>query len=220
MNLKALRAALRQRLFDEDPQKPGWTDPELDLYLNEAQNEACVRAELLLDSATPAVCHIAVVAGTPAYALHDLVLNVRRVELALQRGGLKWRDRETIERTIPGWKSINGEPCYFFVEERKLWLVPNPIADDTATIQVTRLPLEPMDEDGDEPEIEERLHYRLIDWAARCAYLKDDVDVMDHSAAERHEALFTRSFGIAPDANVQRKQSARVRQVTRMNPSW
>lgn len=63
--------------------------------------------------------------------------------------------------------------------------------------------------DDDAPEIHERFHRRMIDWALRCAYLTQDADTFDEQAAMKYEAAFDRSFGVRLDSNVQRKHRSK-----------
>jgi hypothetical protein len=46
-------------------------------------------------------------------------------------------------------------------------------------LAVYRLPLNPLCQDSDEPEIPQQHHIRLLDWVLRCAYLKQDPDTYD-----------------------------------------
>ena len=46
-------------------------------------------------------------------------------------------------------------------------------------------------------------------WIYRCARLKHDAETFDKTRALDHEAIFERTFGMRPDANVQRKRRDR-----------
>ena len=52
---------------------PFWADEDVIDWLNEAQNEACIRARLIREDELEAVCTIALTPGTHTYALNPLV---------------------------------------------------------------------------------------------------------------------------------------------------
>jgi len=79
MTLGELRAALRSRL-DDTTRDYLWSDAELNAYLNQAVDEACLRAQLGLDSTTSVATSIAAQAGVSKYPLHASVIYVERVQ--------------------------------------------------------------------------------------------------------------------------------------------
>lgn len=230
MNLEEQIQACRARASDlKDP--PLWSDEEWTLFLNEAQNEAAERGQLLLDMTTPEVCVIDVTAGQQTYAVHASILKIKRAKMDLgdrplietsvedlDSGGTGWfpsglNASGSNATWYPGgsdWEKLTGEPERFFQNaDNSITLVRIPVRDDTLRLRVTRLPLAPMVNDDDEPEIAARYHYRMLDWALRCAYLKQDPDTLDEKKAEKFEASFIAAFGVRPDANVQRKRRDR-----------
>lgn len=210
-------AAFRNRAGDADRAPPLWLDEEIIGYLNEAQNEACERASLILDISTAAVCQIAVVAGTATYNVDPRVLEIKRAKLDSATRPLVETSIEQLDEEMPGWETKTGTPTHFFqTSDTSLTLVPTPIANDTLRQRVIRLPLQPMTGPEDEPEIAERHHYRMLDWAHRCGYLKEDAETINKARASEHEAAFTANFGERPSANVQRKRRDRRPPVVQM----
>jgi hypothetical protein len=184
MTLKELREAFRARAADEaEPWL--WSNKEIALFLNEAQCEACERAHLVADAVA-----IELEAGKECYPLPPDVLKV--LSARTPAGAL-----------TPG-KGRHDLGSYFESQDGMLW-VKAPLAAQTLALIVSRLPA-PMEQAGDTPEIHARYHYRLLDWAMRCAYLKQDAETFNAKTAAFHQALFEQSFGGRPDANVQRKQ--------------
>ena len=217
MNLADLISAFRARA-DDTAEPYLWSDEEVTLYLNEAVAEAAQRARLIQDSTTPAITQIAVTASNADYVLDASVLAVDRVKLASQPRPLVRTTVAELDANYPGWESHIGQPKFFTEVEGYLSIIPQSPMDDTLSLTVYRLPVAPMAADTDEPEIHAKYHYRLLDWALRCAYLKNDSETLDKSKAADYQALFEQSFGVLPDANVQRKQ--RAHQATTVRINW
>lgn len=214
MNVADFIAAFRSDLADiESP--PLWSDEEIVAYLNAAVQEACERAFLIEDRATPEVCTIALQPGVDTYSLHPSVFQIKR--LTLRGRPLDETSVEALDDERPGWEAHAGQPRAFIFEQAsgalpaRARLVPTPAQAEPINLTVHRGALKKLSADMDQgkPEIHERYHARLKDWLYRCAYLKQDVETMDKSRAAEFEALFTQSFGERPDANVQRKQRDR-----------
>lgn len=217
MNLRDLIVAFRARA-DDLTEPPLWSDDEVTLYLNEAQNEAATRALLIRDSTTAAVCTIAITTVPTDYALHTSVLVVDRVKLASQTSPLARVTVDWLDENCADWEAgTAGTPRYFVEDAGRIRLVPKSSVSDTLALTVYRLPLEAMNAEDDVPEIHAREHHRMIDWALRCAYLKPDTDAFDKKRALDSEAMFEASFGLRPDANVQRKQREHRPTIVRMN---
>lgn len=237
MNLQGLIAAFRARAQDT-AQPYLWSDDEVKEFANDAEIEAAERASLLRDTTTAAICEVDVVAGTAAYLLDPRIFRVERAKLdlgrvpltltstaAMDRGtGVTPRDWRTQSLSWQsggsgaGWEQRTGTPIQALLDREgarwKLTLFPKPVADDTLRLQVFRQPLEAMADNTDQPEIEPRLHIRLLDWMMYRAYSKEDAETFDRTKALEAEAMFTRTFGERIDANARRKQDDRAPCVT------
>lgn len=196
-----------------------WSDGEIVTYLNEAVNEACVRARLIEDSTTPAVCAVTLVPNQSSYNLNPLVIDLKRVTYngkALTLSSIEAEDQN--EWT---WEArVGSEPLrYIYSGSGVLRMIPTPTQAATVNLTVYRLPITPLtlDDDTASPDIPASLHPRLKDWVYRCAYLKQDADAFDKSRADEFDMRFERSFGVRLDANVARKRRDRALPVVRSN---
>lgn len=216
MNLGQLRAEFRRLMLDAVAPYL-WSDAEIDAYINESVREAAIRAKLIQDETTDAVCKLDLVANTSTYTLHPTICGIYRIKIDGAANPLWRKSREEMDVQYPGWETQTGDPQIFteLNDTSRLRIVPTPYQNGVARLVVWRLPLADMVVDADIPEIHEKHHYRLIDWARRCAYLKQDSETFDAAAAQRYEALFEASFGVRPDANVQRKRRENRSRVVR-----
>lgn len=219
MNLGEAKKDIRRRL--DDVAAPFlWSDAEIVSYINEAQKEAAERALLIYDE-TSSLTEIAVQAGVATYDLDPRVLRVDRV-FSVDRGrALNRTTVPVLDQESPRWEVRQGRPHSFIEEARYLRLFPIPAAAGEIRLSLWRVPLEPFgcDAQNDEEfEIDARHHVRMLDWALSLAYLKRDVDTYDEQKSAVYAAKFTESFGVRPDANMQRKQ--RIKRVPICRPSW
>lgn len=226
MNLGDLRALYRQRAKDEIAPYL-WSDSEITAYLNQAVNEACIRAKLIRDS-TSAITSLVITADTTTPTIYNVdpsIIEIHRVKLASQQQPLRRSDAETLDNGVPAgwvdvvppvgpaiaqnWETQVGNPALWLEENSTLRLVPSSSRADTAHLTVYRLPLVPMAAKTDVPEIHAKYHFQLVDWALHLGYLKQDAETVDKVKAEEYEAIFIGNFGARPDANVQRKRRER-----------
>jgi hypothetical protein len=194
MNLAAIRKEARFRLKDES--KPYfWKDEWLDARINEAEQEACIRARLIEDNSSVA-SSIDVTTDALRYELHPSVIDVLAAEYASNPGVpvTVWTLTET--------ELVFSEP---------------PKAADVLLMTVIRMPLDEMSSDTDTPEIRSHHHIRLIDWIEHRAYAVKDADAFAPGESEKALERFEQSFGRRPDANVQRKHREKTGRVVRMN---
>lgn len=213
--LRSLRELVRDRL-DDWAAPPLWSDSYIDKALNEAVDEACIRASLVMDR-TSSLTQMQLQPDQEWYALSPLITKVERV----------YCDGEALEhlaedRLPDRWpRLVARKPRgYLLEDERRLRPVPMPRESIALALVVYRRPLSPMAAPDDEPEIPELHHLRLIDWAVRCCYLMRDSDSYNAEEAARFEAAFERSFGPRPNADVHRRRRAGRPVTVRINPAW
>lgn len=210
-----------RRVMDDTAQGQLWEDAEIVAYLNSAVDEACERALLLEDRTTECCCRVHIEPGETVYRLHPAVLKVKRV--ALDGRPLAVTSEEELDCQSPGWESRTGAPrAYFLTGQRhqQLHLAPRPIAAATLALTVYRTSLRPVPLTGFERatiELPELYHLRLMPWIYRCALMKSDSETVNRDKALEHEGVFERSFGVRPDANVQRKRRDRRPPVVHMH---
>lgn len=196
MNLGQMRASAKRRMQD-DAAGVLISDPEWDEFANDGLNEACRRSRLITDSATTAICTIAIVVNTASYALDARILFVRRVKLASKPDKTPKIRLVDLDEQASGWQAATGEIEAYCLDYQagKLVFYRKPTATDTATLTVIRMPLADMVLDADIPEIPTRYHQSLVHWMLRCAYLKNDEETLDARKAEKFEGLFAQEFG-------------------------
>ena len=121
---------------------------------------------------------------------------------------------EDLDATMGNWEARSGQPRqYLFMQtvgagHPALQLVPIPTSAGEISLRVYRGPINKLKPESAclVPEIPIRHHHKLVNWVARCAFLRPDADGHDADRAQMHEGYFERDFGARPDANVQRKR--------------
>ncbi len=210
MNLNTLITTAATRVDDLAAGKL-WSRAEWIEYANDAQDEACRRARLLVDSTTAAVCSITLVDGTPTYDLHDSIIFVRRVRLVQVSDGVALKvlgrvHAADLDRDVgPQWQEEVGQPRGYVpdIDDHQLRPYPTPDTDEwKATLTVVRTALVPavnetypMEDGDDEPEIRRRHHLGLVNWMLYRAYSKQDSQCYNPKAAAMFLADFEAEFG-------------------------
>lgn len=209
--LADLRSITREQLDDLGIARPRYSDAMIDRGLNEGQREACERARLIRDEVT-ACTQLAILADQAYVDLHRSIFEVERV-LHLDSGDELTEAREsTLSANDRRWRErVAATPCEFIVqalpdERIRLRLVPIPTVACNLQLTVYRLPLFPMEGDGDEPEIAARHHEKLVSYAVYKALMTKDPDLYDPVKAAEHLGVFTAEFGEKVDAETRRRQ--------------
>lgn len=236
MTLDDLIGRFRQRA--DDAASPPLNDDEtVRGWLNEAVNEACIRARLIFDTSS-AFLTIPIVVDQAVYTLDPSIIQIADMWLtnrrwilegtdqsALDRGSIfpRWRGRYRHHDCYAlwgrNWRTWKGSPRYFIQDGTRLQLVPIPTEVDTLNLSVYRLPVdsEVMDAPAEEPVIAAQWHDRLIDWALFRAYDSKDGEEIDDTRAGIALARFEASFGKRLDAAVERKRAERRSHTTVTN---
>lgn len=217
----------RFRVLAKDQYEPYfWQDEEITDWLNDAQEQACVRGRLLLEDADPALCVIDLVPGQHTYPLDKRVYEL--VDVRLKTGSNTVVEPKIVSR---GWLDTNvrdwREPdtwrnhCarYLIQNETSVRIVPTPQEAGTLSIEAYRLPMASMQDDADEPEIHQASHEHLIQWALHRAYSVSDAEVFDAQRSALAEMNFTAYFGLLPDSDMRRitrEDTPQVNQVHRI----
>lgn len=200
MNLRQLIDQFRADTMDLKAKRL-WSDDEIIGYANEAVDEACRRAYLLIDSSSIAT-EASLGVDESEIELHDSVIYVRRLRIVSGQT-LQPCVSRTMDERVPGWEeSLASTPMIFVPDwetnKIKLWPPTSTAIDIKMT--VIRTPLDEMIDDEDEPEISARYHRALLDWMKSLAYSKQDADTMDAQKALKFEERFTGEFGPAQSA--------------------
>jgi hypothetical protein len=208
MNLRAMIVRCRLRTQDVDRKPHLWADEEFIDGLNEAGDEACIRARLIekddieLDQS-----------ANEAYAdLPDELFSVQRVTFNGRK--LMLCDKQMLDE-VEGeeWEARTADvPVACYEVGGRLRFYPIPTTTGVVIAQGFCTPAEPMVDDDDSPDwLPPRLHEKLVDWALHVAYLKQDADTFDPKAAEKYAAEFERTFGPRPDEKAMRRLRINVR---------
>ena len=205
MRREALRR--RVRLLAQDTTLPYlWQDEDIDDWLNEAQQEAAIRARLLraTPASHPALCEYTMAAGETAITVPDQLYEISHQgwNAGGERRPLKVVSRGWMDTTLPGRRAMPAAgPDYLVQDRQALEVVPAPSADGAVLIEGYRLP-EPMDLDADEPRIPLAHHIHLVQWALHIGYSLPDAETLNPGKSQTAEAEFTRYFGARPDADL------------------
>lgn len=205
MTLGELEALFRSDV--KDTAKPYlFSSTDVVNWLNEGEEEAVIRADLLPESADAPICTITVTAGAASYALSPLVTRVTYaaftptgctdpVPLKIET------QRAALDRFSPDWRTRTDKPCRVLIEKGIARFDCLPEVGGVLSIEVYRLPLERMEDDADTPEIQAVHHRHLVRWAEHRAYTVPDAETRDPQRAAAALAEFEAHFGLRPDAD-------------------
>lgn len=212
MTLADLIAAFRTDA-DDTVKKYLFADVDVVRWLNEAVDEACIRAKLIFDSVTPAYCSIAVQAGVSVYPVNAGVLDITYASLTdgEEVVVLGKTDRIEMDRVRPAWRTEARRPDALIQYDTYIELNAKPVLDHALKLELYRLPLKPMSLDcidTAKPEIGATHHRHLVHWALHRAYSKPDAETFNPDKARIAAAAFEAVFGPRPDADLRRKQQA------------
>jgi hypothetical protein len=196
-----------QNQADEVVDKPDllWSLAEWTEYANDAENETCIRANLILDQST-GITSISVLSGAATHTISELILIVKRAKMSSGTEPLVKTSRRVLDATYPNWEVDTGVVRSWFPDEsNKITLYKIPTSSDTLQLMVSRLPLTAMllaNKMSDTPEIDVQYHEGLLDWMLHRAYSKQDSETLDKGKAKEHLARFEKRFGERPSAAV------------------
>lgn len=182
-----------------DNKEPYFCDKDLlTLYANEAQVEACRRAQLLVDTA-----RVQLQASQELVDLPPHALRVTRAFVNRQPVGVV--SVQEMDAMHPGWQfdSPQSQVTHLVsgVTSGALHLWPCPNAELELVMTVQSLPQSSLIENDDTPEIRLEAHAGLVDWMLYRAYSREDTDLYNDAKAILALRRFEAEFG--------RKASAR-----------
>ena len=195
MNLRDLIDEFRWEAADEAT-TPFWTDAFLSRAASQAEQEACRRGALILDSSSP-FCSISFGAGDNLLKLDGKILEIRRAKISIPGRKIDPVTSSHLDRNSDQWESETGEPLAYVTDYQTghIRLYPTPTAADEIQLTVRRLPLADLVDDNDEPEIRPESHLGLVQWMLYRAYMRQDADTFNSTKAAAALAEFVREFG-------------------------
>jgi len=209
MNRGEMKAYLRRKLQDEILDYL-WQDEELEDAIQDAQCEASIRNNLVVDRTSP-LTTFATVDGQGSYPISRLFYKITRV--LVDGRPLRMTTRQDVEREhciTP----LNGVPRAWFFDSDWSIHFDRPTSDaHQVQFEGYRYP-NAMLADEDECEIPDAtgsIHRKMLLWAMKLLKEKEDLEVERQGDAARHEAAFAREFGPAVDvySKVERARSSR-----------
>lgn len=184
---------------------PNWSNPDLTRWFNEAVEEAAIRKSLLRETLP-----LSLIPGDFEIALPARVVEVRTARI-VEGGRTYWldpTDRYEQDRLNRDWRDIIERPTAFIHDDSSITLNRIVAASGELKLECYRVPVNPMADDNDEPEISAAHHRRLDGWVRYRAYMVPDSDFGDKKRAEQGLADFEDYFGRRPDADHRRNNNA------------
>ncbi|MBL0245810.1 MAG: hypothetical protein IPQ22_18115 [Rhodoferax sp.] len=216
MTLEELIAAHRR---DTDDLQPDYlsSDADITYWLNEGEQEAALRARLIHDTSTPAVCTIAVTAPARVFKLHPAITEITRATFTPTGSTceqvLDLVDAVEMDRRCSNWRTRTELPREAIHLDTTLRLGSIPCTDGTITLEAYRLPLKNIEDSATEaPEIAAAHHRHLLKWTEHRCYSRPDAEIHDPRRSDAALIEFTRVFGIRPDADLRKATQANRQQ--------
>jgi hypothetical protein len=194
MTFAEIEASVRLTLDDNSSADQLWSQSEILEYAQDAENEACERAGLIIDS-TSALTDVAVTSTTGTYGIASTIITIDSIKLSLGTMPLIETTERVLDLTIPSWRSESGTTrAYIKTPTNSIMLYPMPTVADTANMTVTRFPTTPMTLLGS-PEIDDRYHAGLLFWILHRCYMKNDSETLNVDKAKDYGQQFVTWFG-------------------------
>jgi len=194
MTFAEIEASARLTLDDNSSDDQLWSQSEILEYAQDAENEACERAGLIIDS-TSALTDIAVTSTTGTYGIASTIITIDSIKMSLGTAPLIETTERVLDLTALNWRSDTGTPrSYVKTPTNNIVIYPMPTVADTANMTVTRFPITPMTLLGS-PEIDDRYHAGLLFWILHRCYMKNDSETLNVDKAKDYGQQFVTWFG-------------------------
>lgn len=201
MDFSEIENSVRITADDNTPGDRLWSQPEILEYTQDSENEACERADLLIDE-TSSFTDISVNTSTGTYSLSLTITNIQSAKLSLEPKPLMKTSRRVLDLSFSNWPANTSTPrSYFRSATNKITVYPKPIVADTLNMAVARFPTTPITVAGS-PEVDARYHPGLLLWILYRMYMKNDSETLNVDKAMDYKAQFEEFFGpkkILPD---------------------
>lgn len=187
-----------------------WDEAGMLRKINEAQRQACNRANLIYDDSTPEYTRLTLVDGQASYPFSPKLTVIENI--ILDGHIIPKKTQENLDTQVPTWRTDSGmlnKDIYAVIKGRSLRFTPIPDATDAGSIvylETYRLPAEDLMTLGDDPEIPEENHRDLIYWVLHECYKKTDVDTFNQDKSDYFLGRFNEIFGSYVPARVRQHQ--------------
>ena len=200
----------RYRILANDKAAPFFvSDDEARDFLNEAENQACIRGRMIHAADDAEVCDLAVSAGRALYEFHPSLIEIDnccfRENGAARRGPpIEFHSQEWLDDCVQDWRDKSGAPRYAILNDTSIRLVPRPAVGGLLIFEGYRAPKRPMSKTPDSPEIARHHHEHLVQWALFRAFSIPDSEFIDPTRAAVAESAFAAYFGPLVDVDLRR----------------
>lgn len=175
-------------------------------YLNDAQEEACIRSRLIFDNFS-SFCKIKTKNNVKKYNINEriyVVLNAF-VNDGNEDVPLKITERLEMDRISSTWRTETGKPLYLIQYDNHIELSPVPDDQFNIKIECYLTPLE-LTNKSDSPEINKTNHRKLLHWVKHRYYDLQDNDIVEVRKSNSELIMFEKTFGVRPSANNMRSR--------------
>lgn len=195
MDFSQIETSIRRTLDDNSVGDKLWSQAEILEYAQDAENEACERADLLVDS-TSNLTNISINTSTGTYGLAVTITGIVSAKLEDGTEPLMETSERVLDLTVPSWRTATGTPrSYIKTPTNSIIVYPVPVTTDTVQMTVSRFPNTPMAVGGS-PEVDARYHAGLLEWILHRAYMKNDSETLNVDKANDHAKKFEAFFGL------------------------
>ena len=192
MTVEELETLFRARFKDKTTKRPAISSDEYLMYLNEAQDEACVRGALIFERWAP-YCSIPLAVNTQQYSLNKAIIAV--VTAFVGETELHVVSADVMNATNPSWRTLPSGPAqYLVVHPGTVEIVPAPETTGTLNIEVYRF-AKKLTSTAAEPEIARAFHPSLNEWVLYRGYSLPDEDTSNPTKADAALARYAAVFG-------------------------
>ena len=211
----------RYRILANDKAAPFFvSDDEARDFLNEAENQACIRGRMIHAADDAEVCDLVVSAGRALYEFHPSLIEIDnccfRENGAARRGPpIEFHSQEWLDDCVQDWRDKSGAPRYAILNDTSIRLVPRPSVGGLLIFEGYRAPKHPMSKTTDSPEIARHHHEHLVQWALFRAFSIPDSEFIDPTRAAAAESAFAAYFGPLVDVDLRRLTREDFPHVTR-----
>lgn len=204
------------RVDSDDKISPYFTKQEDAIrFLNEAEEEAAVRARLLFDD-TQTITVLPNVSRYDFTGLFEITRATmyRRVstgpDVYATTGGIALTaiSRDAMDHQYPCWREERKAPCFYIRDDVSITL---PCIVDRAYIirlEGYRGQKKQMQDAADTPEINPQHHRFLVQWSLHRAYAKPDSEIFNPDKSQKALDEFEAYFGYRPTVNERHREQA------------